>query len=46
VHRNIVFIFQLEVWKGIDEEKLRSDLDRLLVSGITSLAVVLMHSYM
>ncbi|XP_053402483.1 5-oxoprolinase-like [Mercenaria mercenaria] len=36
---------KLEVWTVINETKLREDLQKLLNKGITSLAVVLMHSY-
>ncbi|XP_014668394.1 PREDICTED: 5-oxoprolinase-like [Priapulus caudatus] len=36
---------KLEVWKEIDEEKLRRDLQTLLDKGIRSVAVSLMHAY-
>ncbi|XP_060583010.1 5-oxoprolinase-like [Ruditapes philippinarum] len=36
---------KLEVWTGINEVMLKEDLQKLLNKGITSLAVVLMHSY-
>eukprot|EP00731_Ephydatia_muelleri_P006021 Em0003g269a len=36
---------QLQVWEQLNEEKLRKDLEAVLAQGITSLAVVLLHSY-
>ncbi|XP_052229279.1 5-oxoprolinase-like isoform X2 [Dreissena polymorpha] len=36
---------KLEVWLKVDEKKLREELRALQEEGITSLAVVLMHSY-
>lgn len=37
---------ELLVMKQVDEVKLRQDLQQILDKGITSLAVVLLHSYM
>lgn len=37
---------ELLVMKEVDEVKLRHDLKQILKKGITSLAVVLLHSYM
>ena len=37
--------YQLQVWKQLDKEGLRKDLEAVLAQGITSLAVVLLHSY-
>ena len=34
-----------EIWKSINVDELRADLQTVLDKGITSLAVVLMHSY-
>ncbi|XP_018907256.2 5-oxoprolinase isoform X2 [Bemisia tabaci] len=36
----------LHVWKTIDKEKVRQDLEKVKQKGINSIAVVLMHSYM
>lgn len=37
---------ELLVLKQVDEVQLRQDLQQILDKGITSLAVVLLHSYM
>ena len=37
---------ELLVMKEVDEVKLRQDLEQVLKKGITSLAVVFLHSYM
>ena len=37
---------QLLEWEPVDKAALKADLQRVLDKGITSLAVVLMHSYM
>ena len=36
---------QVEIWQKVNREKLVEDLTAVLKRGITSLAVVLMHSY-
>ncbi|KAK7115257.1 5-oxoprolinase-like [Littorina saxatilis] len=36
---------KLEEWQRVNEEKLRSDLQKVMSQGIRSLAVVLMHAY-
>ena len=40
-----IYPTQVEIWKKVDEKKLREDLKRVYDKGIRSLAVVLMHSY-
>lgn len=45
-HRRNLFFFQLDTWKPLNLSDLRNDLQEVLDSGIRSLAVVLMHSYM
>lgn len=39
-------MFQLQVWKSIDKQEVRRELQKCFDSGIRSLAVVLLHSYM
>ena len=36
---------QIEVWKSVDEKRLREDLSRIQSKGISSIAVALLHSY-
>ena len=44
--RSYPFHQTLEVWKEVDEDKLRKDLQSLLDRGIDCIAVVLMHAHM
>lgn len=37
---------KVEIWKEIDENQLAKDLKLILDKGISSLAVLLLHSYM
>lgn len=39
-------LVQLEEWAGVDEAKLRQDLEALKAKGVNSLAVLLLHSYL
>ena len=40
-----LFSFQVEVWRELEDLKLKRNLERVLAKGIKSLAVCLMHSY-
>ena len=36
---------KIEIWKSVDEDQLRQDLNRIKEKGISSIAVALLHSY-